>query len=358
MFIRHSFMSSRAFHLFVVHTPKLVARHQRLQNTISFIRGIVTDEKYEFRLHMVTKPDPEHLREDLHTLDKRISYEPVGIEAYDKARVMLSLEEISNYEKHRDVWKRITNEANTDVFMVIEDDTFQLPDAQHTFKELLSSTHKDTNAYDFLTFALSKSANESATGSPIELHDTRDVTNAIPSKDAYFISKRAATLLHTQSDTIRFTMRFQISYMMFKNPSLKWMYPSQRIFLEGSKVGMYPSSIHGNNILIYNREYMEMLSYMNNPENIDLRKIRSLYREISHLRSPDVMHIYGVLLFKANEVKEAQEVLIEAVELAKKQNGVVNFSSDILNNTINIHEFTQWDLGEIMQNPSKYMCSS
>ena len=93
-------------------------------------------------------------------------------------------------------------------------------------------------------------------------------------------------------------------------------------------------------------------------QDVDVRSIRAIYKRIQHIQSPDIMHLYGVLLFKGKQIKEAHEVLLDALDVAKKQHGVVSFNSDLLNNTINIHEFTQWDLDEITQSPSKYTCNS
>ena len=326
-------MSSRVFHLYVVHTPKLVLRQQRLQNTIAAIRELVTSCQFEFRLIMVTKP------------------EKVGVEEFDKAMMMLSVEELSNYEKHREVWKQVCTNAHQDIFMVIEDDTFMLPDTDSAFKEMIQ--HSEFGSHDVVALCLSKDPNATA----MEFLNARDLVTVLPSKDAYFVSKRAAIILLEQTTTIRFSMRYQMSYVLRSNPSLRVVYPSKRLFLEGSKIGMYPSSIHSNNMLIYNQEYMELFQLLSK-EEVDVRNVRAIYKRIQHLQSPDLMHLYGVLLFKGKQVKEAHEVLIDAIDTAKKQHGIVNFNSDILNNAINIHEFTQWDLDDIMQNSSKYTCNS
>lgn len=336
---------SKVLHLYVIHTQKLALRFPRLQATIETIRSIAQKGNYEVRVRMITTPDPEHLQSKIEALDKRINYDKVGIEDFDKAIMMLTLEQLSNYEKHRDVWRHVCDEANGDLFFVIEDDCFTLPDMPDGFARLLEMDH---TSYDFLLLSMSKDTHQGN-----EFLDIRDVTNILPSKDAYFLSKRAARVFLDQSEIIKFNMRNQLSYMLFKNPSLNAKYFSKRIMLEGSKVGMYASSLNANNILIYNAEYMQLLKMLGD-EEVDVRNVRAVYRKIAHLQSADIMHIYAVLLYKGREIKEAQDALLDAIELAKKQQGVLNCNSDLINNTINIHEFTQWDLEGITKNPSKY----
>lgn len=341
--------SKQVFQLYVIHTDQLALRKDRLKSTVQFIRKTVETLNYEFRLNMVTSPTVVQVQQRLSEIEKRIKYEKVGIPEFDNNLHNLTVESMSNYERQREIWKRIMEEANNDIFMVIEDDCFVLSDNLEGFKEIVATTTQQD--YDFISLSLSKDSHEG----PLEYLNIRDSTKILPSKDAYIISKRGARIFYEQSDTIKFSMRYQMSYILHNNPGLRALYPTARVFLEGSKVGMYPSSINPNNILIYNKEYMELF-HMLQQEEIDPRNVRKTYRNVAQLNSPDILHLYGVLLFKAKEVKEAQDALLEAVDLAKKQGAILNSSSDLLNNTINIHEHTQWDLPDIMRTPSRYTC--
>lgn len=337
------------FYLYVLHSPKLVLRHQRLQEVIHLVRDVVGESSREFRLIMITKHEPAQLQNDLEEINKKVKYEKVGIEEFDKSISMLCIEELSTYFKHRDVWSRVAESSSEDMHLVIEDDTLLLSNPKEVLKEILNIA---PSSYDFLSLSMSKENAET-----MELTNIRDSVMILPSKNAYILSKRCAKVLHAQSETISFNMRHQMSYILHKNPSLILRYPNKRVFLEGSKVGMYMSSIHTNNILIYNKEYMDMLRMMGE-EVMDVRKVRDTYKTVAHLQNGDIAHLYGVLLYKCGEIKEAQEILLDAIELTKKQQGLMNFSSDLVNNTINIHEFTQWDLDAIMKLPSKYSVTS
>lgn len=346
------------FHIFVIHTQKLTLRQARLHGTIQTIRTTAQAAGYEVKVTMILKPDPDYFDEKtIPLMEKRIKYEPVGIEEFDKIintatnSHVLSIEELSNYEKHREAWRRITEtSADPDsIYMVIEDDIFMIPEEHDVLREVINDI--DHTSYDFLTFSV---ADQSVRKSDqITTLNFRNIGKILPSKESYFISRRAARVLYDQSETIRFTMRTMMSYILCKNHSLNVMYPSKRIFIDGSKLGIHPSTTHGGNVLIYNQEFMELWQFISHAKP-PLREIREIYKRVAHVRNPDIMHIYGVLLYRAGELHEAQDVFVEAVKLMQEQQGLLSFRSELLNNAINIHEQAQWDLPAIIEKPSKY----
>jgi uncharacterized protein HemY len=118
-------------------------------------------------------------------------------------------------------------------------------------------------------------------------------------------------------------------------------------------LGLFPSSTHANNVLIYNQEFMDLFKFLQT-EKPPVREIREIYKKVAHINNPDIMHIYGVLLYKAGELHDAQDALTSAVEHMQKQGGLLTPASELLNNFINIHQHTQWDLPDLIAKPSKY----
>jgi len=237
--------------------------------------------------------------------------------------------------------------------MVIEDDAFLLPEGKDILQELVKTLQEQRDSWDMVLLSLSdKTANPS---DAIRIKPYKDIGTIIPSKEGYFVQHNIVDQLLAETETIRFPMRIQLSYVIVNNTSMRVFYPTKRIVLDGSKLGLFCSSINPNNMLIYNREYMELWEFMKQDAGtLPVKQIRDLYKTVAHIQNPDIMHLYSVLLFKAGEVMEAQDVLSEAVQLAKKQFGVVTASSDMLNNLINMHEASQRDLVEALGKESKY----
>ena len=185
----------------------------------------------------------------------------------------------------------------------------------------------------------------------------RDLLKVLPCKESYFITQQTAKAMFDSWTKYRYTMRVQMSWYMKCNPTLRVLYPVQRCFLDGSKVGITPSTLHPNNMLVFNREYMDLYSFLAKPEEEikrSLPAIQETYKAVEHLRNPDIIHIMGVLLFKAGKLQEAEKVLHLAVEEVKKQQGLLNARSDLLNNFVQLYEHMQTDLKEIFATPSKF----
>lgn len=341
------------FNLYVIHTQRLTLRQSKLHGVIQTIRTTAQSLGHEVKITMILKPDQIDFDADAtQKLDKRINYDKTNDEEFDQRIHPLAFEELSNYEKQREAWRRIsefpTESIATDLYMVIEDDAFILPNTENVIADIIRML--PTTTYDVATLSVS---NTSATTGSLGFLDFRKLGKILPSKESYFLSPRAARVLYAQSETIKFPIRTQMSYILWKNPSLEFVYPSMRTMIDGSKIGVTPSTVNGNNVLIYNQEFMELWRFVS-IEKPPVREIREIYKKIQHLRNPDILHLYGVLLYRAGDIHEAQDAFVEAVELMKENQGLLTFRSEVLNNAINIHEFAQWDLPAITAKPSKY----
>lgn len=334
------------FHLYVIHTAHLVHRQTRLHGTIQTIREIASAKGYEFRSNFVLTPDVGPLQAKVQQLSERIKYEKTGVPELDGAITVLNLEQISNYEKHREAWRRIQREcASEDVCVVIEDDAIMLPEFNQHLQSFIEQPYKDD--WDFRSLSVSVQTDR-------RLQKISDIMRPIISKCAYALrpSSNITSILLDETETIRFTMRYQLSYIFLKR-NVNAVVSNQQCIMEGSKLGLYPSTIHPNNVLIFNQEFMELYKMAQLP-NPPLDAASKIYDLVKHIQNPDILHVYGIILFKGNKVKEASECFALAVEWMQKQHGLVTPQSDLLNNSINVYEHIQWDLPECLSAASKY----
>jgi tetratricopeptide (TPR) repeat protein len=135
------------------------------------------------------------------------------------------------------------------------------------------------------------------------------------------------------------------------------MIPNRRCTIDGSKLGFFATTLHNNNILLYNGEYMELFNILiQNPEDIKklLGRAKQIYNLTKHMASPDITHIYAVILMKVDNFDEAEDYLNLALEQTRKFQGIINNRCDICNNIINLYEKLQSDISTISKNPSKY----
>jgi hypothetical protein len=82
--------------------------------------------------------------------------------------------------------------------------------------------------------------------------------------------------------------------------------------------------------------------------------ITKIYESIASLNSPEIMQVYGILLFRAKRFKEAQSIMMESLENVQKQQGLLNSRSELLNNIIDMYKDMQTDIPELLKTKSKY----
>jgi len=361
--------------LFVVFTSTLTLRIQRLNGFVGALKKAVESTGRTLAIHTLAEPSAPTIERNAADYKTRVAPKTTNDPEFDRMVTPITPEVLSNSEKHRAAWLHIASAGpSAGPSLVVEDDTVLFPDHQKTLEEFvqfITGAGADTAtsaAWDFIPLGMSPpvqadTANAPFAILPLPMKDSK----ILPCKEAYWISPRAAAHFLKETETIGFP-RVQISYILYQqylaaqsgaivagseSAPLRAGYPVRRVTVEGSKLGLYTSSLHPNNMLILNAEYMRMFEMVRKSE-VDVKELKSLYKTVAHLRNPDLLHLYGVLLFKAGQAEEAETYLSEAVDEIQKQNGHLSARSDILNNAINIQEFLQRDVAEITTAPSKY----
>jgi len=333
---------------YIIYTSSLTNRHAQLKSVIGSLRGVATGLKTNF----ITHKDPT-------VTDPKPVYDKTGDAEFDRhLTATLTTEQLSNIDKHREAWRRIAAAGPGGI--VIEDDAFFAgSECISAFAEAVQEWEKGEFDIVFLGVCSPGVGGDSAG----ILQKVSDGMRIMPAKEAYFVSSECAAKLLKITETVTFPMRIELSWALARNPEIRVGCPTKRVLLDGSKVGLFPSSLHANNILTYNKEYMDLMAFANKPIvelKANLSNIRDIYKIIDHMHNPDAMHLYGVLLFKAGLLDDACEVLNNAILEMEKQKGILSNRSELLNNMINMQEFIQREdseLAECLSKPSKYSVS-
>ena len=348
-------------HIFIIHSEGLTQRAVRLHGIVQNMRLVAQQLGYEVRPYFVLTPSPSDISSKQEEYQSKLNYDPTGLKELDVTTKVLSVEILSNLEKHVKAWQMIddTNEGHKDdIFMVLEDDVFLLPGNVPNYVELLrlvQKQHFDNDVpWDLLLLGISRQDGTNT----LTLQNTTEHFKLIPSKEAYLITRAAvATMLKDFTATIKFGMRGQLSWYALTHPSLRLRNPSKQVTLDGSKLGITPTTLHENTTLVYNAEYMQMLTYMSMTKEelvAALPTLGKIYASVSALNSPHIAHLYGVLLYKAGEMKEVSDIMDNAITLMKQQQGLLNSRTELLNNYIDMCKDLQIDLPSIFREKSKY----
>jgi GR25 family glycosyltransferase involved in LPS biosynthesis len=329
--------------ILVIHSKNLTIRANKFKNVLHIIDDISKKRKFAVKTQFISQFEPSDIEKNILEYNKIVSYDPINDADFDNQRFMLSPPIISNIEKHKEAWRSISklNDSNKQLYLIIEDDALLFPEYIDNLNEILNLDH---SKWDMLLLGLSI---------PNPPNDSNDFINfrnhlkILPSKEAYLIKPSTARKLLDQTTKLKFTMRIHLSYLIKMNPDIKVLFPKKRVFIDGSKLGIVPSSIHPTNILIFNSEFVQMHMYIKKTADeikADFDKIDKLYKIVDNIHSPDAMHIYGLLLLKVGRIKEAEKILNEAIIEMKKQQGYLNNQSEIIVNLVDLYKNLQTDI--------------
>ena len=330
-------------HVFAIHTDELVFRKKFLINALKTIEDMCKAKSYCFNTYII-KDATEVIVEALKTDDID----------FDNKIIRLEKTHESNFSKQRQAMQKIIElekeekEGDVHYYMCMEDDCVFLPQFVANLETFLENPV--IVPWDILFLCVCQ---------PNELenytfNNTRELFKILPSKECYLINVKTATKLLSSLEKMRFQYRLQLSHWIYKNPEIVSKYPTKRISIEGSKVGIMPSSVNDNNVLIYNRDFIRLFNMVLGRDTLDIDEATKIYNLSSHLKSPDIIHLYAVLMFKKERMDEAKELFMEAVNENILKNGKLEKNSEMLNNAINICGIYQPDRDDYRKTPSKY----
>jgi hypothetical protein len=260
----------------------------------------------------------------------------------------------SNFSKQKQAIQKIVDleklheEGDMHYYMCIEDDCVFLPQFVGNLEHFLENISLEKWDILFLCICQPEDIQK------FSYCDTREKFNSIQSKECYMITCDTAKKLLPALEKMSLSYRQQLSEWINKNPEIISKYPTKRISVEGSKVGIMPSSVNNSNTLIYNSDYLKLFNMVIGKESLDIDVATKIYNSSSHLNSCDITHIYAVLLFKSEKLAEAKECFLEAINQSILKNGKLDKNTELLNNAINIYGLYQPDRDVYRQTPSKY----
>jgi tetratricopeptide (TPR) repeat protein len=151
-------------------------------------------------------------------------------------------------------------------------------------------------------------------------------------------------------------MKYTLSKYIHDNNDLNVYFFNKVTFIEGSKLGIFPSTINSVNYLYFNNEYLDLIKIYNKDtiEPEDILRAVELFKQVENIKSSDLNTVIGMIYLKNKNYKEAKQYFINALELHKKNFGYLQKNSIILNNAINIFKYDQDMLEECMKATPKY----
>lgn len=338
--------------LYIVYTTELVNRITNINNLVDYFKKICEKNDITIINNIIKDPTSKLIDDNINVFNDRVDYSKFGENnEYNDFIEMLNTSQISNYEKHRELYKIIKDKDDTSLHMIIEDDVLVSSNYLNNIEEFLKYVKDDNNnIWDMLFLSLN------TINSDEQIVDYRKVYNKLVTKCCYLIKPKICKKLYNDTNKFKLTIRNTLSKYITDNQDLNVYFFNKVTFIEGSKLGLFPSTTNNINYLCFNNEYIELVKIYNKEllTNEDILKSEELFKQTENLNSSDINNIMGMIHNKNKNYKDAKRYFTKAFELHKKNFGYLQKNSIILNNAIDIFKYEQDMLEECIKAKPKY----
>ena len=187
-------------------------------------------------------------------------------------------------------------------------------------------------------------------GFPQTIHDgncfkrVSDHFKIHPSSDSYILRKGSAQKILDAYLPIRYVNNVHMSFMAAKN-DIQCFFTTPNIFADGTKYGVYISTLDPNNKLFMNPDYNALLIAVNKEKILesDLDSIRTLIKNQKFSGHPDIIYQVALFLAKIGDFDKSKQYFDEAFRLYKTNDCIINNTSEFLINYIRLFKYLQKD---------------
>lgn len=339
--------------IYIITSEHLKLRHNYLNNQLEKLKKILDEVNIKFVFNQISEPSHKNIEENIINYKDKVNMNKDNINDDDfKSMInIINSSQLSNIYKHIEAYNKIKN-SNSNFNFIIEDDLLIIDDYINNFKKLLENIKKIE--YD-LVFSCLSINNENT--NKYEFIKTTDNFKILLSKSSYFISKDTAINLIDYLKVVSFNLKLSISKYIWDNKdTIKSYVFNKHTLFEGSKVGLFPTSINTNNFLYQNNDYVSLSKLIGNEDylNDSVVKVAEEIYNKSGKNNPDFEHSLGIIYYKNKSYDKAKEILKSAVFNLKKMEGLLSPYNEILNNCINMHQYDQKDIELTLKTPGIY----
>lgn len=344
--------------IYIVHSEHLTPRLRYINSTIEMLKKITQEIGFKTELNLIKEPTKEQIEKDIDNYNKKVNYDKeIGEKAdeqYGRTISPLNAAQISNIEKQRMVYKVISAAAKDQLHFIIEDDVLIGEDYIQNIKTLFQNLYNKSfkECWDILFTSMAD-----ITNNPLHLTDSRASYKLLVCKSSYFIQPALAARLYEYLNVYKYNLKNSIGKYIWDNKDVRSYVLNKHTLLEGSKMGLFTTSVNNSNFLYQNSNFVSLARITATNEEVgdaELKEADRLYKLLEKLEDPDVLHTMGVVYYKNKDYANAKKYMTEAAYKLQERHGYVSRSSEILNNAINIYQYDQIQLEESKKKVSKY----
>eukprot|EP00873_Tetraselmis_striata_P027003 jgi/Tetstr1/447267/TSEL_034704.t1 len=292
-----------------VRAPKL----DDLQNRLN--------KNHDVRVTFITGNEPEDITP--HKIRETVVIEKINSQIYDALLRTLGPKHVSNALKHLDALKAVATDTRSGSYpIVLEDDPLTPDTFDADFQTMFDNL---PFGWDMIMLGLP--------GKTTGFQHLHDVYKALPVCNAYMIKQSAASRIANTFLPLRYVTNIHLSYCLDAFGIKPLLYAPQ-LLIDGSKYGVYVSTLSPTNDLIFNKEFVLAKQQIYEGLHQDaLLTIRS-----SPLRNhPDFMHLQALCELQVHGKEVAENTFEKALTVFEENNAITNNESKFLSDYIELY---------------------
>lgn len=323
--------------VYVIHVKVFEYR----KNTCEKLRHLLEQSgHFNLNFEYITEYDPNEITPE--QIRMYVSYEQLKeqhLAQFNPFIKNMHINQLSNALKHCEACKRIASQPDNKAFnIVVEDDVIFNDNIAETLKLSLESIPEDGELI-FLGLPGSKEIKESI----IQHQPLAEVFTILPCCDSYLLNREVASRIVKSYLPIRFSNNVHLSYLIAQH-NLKCFLNVPNIFLDGSKLGLFFSSLEVNNRLIFNQDYVQLSKAINDKAEFskeDIEIINSMFQNVKLKTNPEFYFLKAQFETKKKNYNLAKEIFQYTYTLYERNGCIMNNQSHFLREYMKLYKHLQ-----------------
>ena len=243
---------------------------------------------------------------------------------------------LSNALKHFKALEVIAQSEDNSINLILEDDVSFDP------KTVFSKLEEAIQKYEPGSILFLGMPNNNPQAKEINIVPTEQLFELLPYNDSYLVDKTAAKKLLDSFLPIKFITNLQLS-LTIKKADVKCYQTIPNIFVDGSKLGIFTSSMSANNVLVFNGDYMKIREIINKDEITpeDRAIAEQLFANSPCSPHPDFQYLKGQYYVKEKDYKKALDIFQGAYDVYTKNMCIMNHESQFLKEYMRTYKHMQ-----------------
>lgn len=326
-----------AVNFYVIHVSAFKQRKATLERLEQILKQ---DNRLSVNFNYITECDSSSIDEAI--VKSSVNYEQIKDEKLAPFNMFIRnmhVNQLSNVLKHKKAYELISDGEDVDFSIILEDDVVYNEDVADNLINILSNIPE---TYDMVFLGLPSSQQNPPQKENEKFQVLSEVFKILPCCDSYVISKKTATMFCEYFTPIKFTQNIQLSFVSTQL-ELENYISIPNVFIDGSKLGLYFSTLEVNNRLIFNQDYVVLTKYLEKDTFTEKEheEITNAFKDVKLKTNPEFYYLKAIYETKKGNYDYAEELFKYTYEIYDNNGAILNNQSQFLRDYMRLYQHMQ-----------------